>query len=129
MPIKSHFISESAFDASGRPLEPAFYTGFPAYHNLIYKIFQMSQYLESQQPDRESGEEGRGEEGVRRSEVPKFWVKRKTLANIISEEVSEVQVSLTLESEVEGKCSAPTVPRCGVSSGPPGLPPLGSCHH
>lgn len=84
------FISESAFDASGRPLEPAFYTGFPAYHNLIYKIFQMSQYLEAQQLDR--GEKGRVEE-TERSHVPKFWVKRKTLANIISEEVSEVQVS------------------------------------
>lgn len=106
MPVTAHFISESAFDASGRPLEPAFYTGFPAYHNLIYKIFRMSQYLESQQPDKEEerrGKEGRGEEGGRRSEVPKFWVKRKTLANIISEEVSEMQVSLTLE--VEGKSS------------------------
>lgn len=66
----------------------------------------MNQYLESQQPDQEEegrgkeerGKDGREEEGVRRSEVPKFWVKRKTLANIISEEVSEVQVSLTLES-------------------------------
>ena len=33
------FFSEAAFDLAGRPLEPAFYTGFPAYHNLIYVSF------------------------------------------------------------------------------------------
>ena len=101
-------ISESEFDASGRPLEPAFYTGFPAYHNLIYQIYQMEQELDSQQPTAGGGQEGSGVEegsgggegsGVKegsgvRSELHKFWVKRRTLANIIAEEISEQQVSI-----------------------------------
>lgn len=96
---------ESAFDASGRPQEPAFYTGFPAYHNLIYQIYQMEQELDSQQPTAGGGQEGSGVEegsgggegsGVKegsgvRSELHKFWVKRRTLANIIAEEISEQQ--------------------------------------
>ena len=78
--------AESAFDASGRPLESAFYTGFPAYHNLIHEIYQQSQLLDSGSRAGKEGEEGVG------SEPPKFWVKRKTMANIIQEEISEEQV-------------------------------------
>ena len=80
--------AESAFDASGRPLEPAFYTGFPAYHNLIYEIYEQSQLQDS----------GDVEEavdlpvGARNREPPKFWVKRKVMSNIIAEEISEQQV-------------------------------------
>ena len=66
------FRSDLAFDKSGRPLEPAFYTGFPAYHNLVYQIFEMDKQLESQQLkadveiDRSvEGEGGQGEESVK----------------------------------------------------------------
>ena len=80
-------VSELAFDGSGQPLEAAFYTGFPAYHNLIYQIYQMTQRLETQpSQQREEEEEVKG--------PPKFWVKRKTLANILAEEISEFQVCL-----------------------------------
>ena len=82
-------LSESAFDAHGRPLEPAFYSGFPAYHNLIYQIYQMGQRLDSQP----AAVEDRQEVGVATSAPPQVWVKRKTLANIIAEELSDKQVS------------------------------------
>ena len=82
-------LSESAFDAHGRPLEPAFYSGFPAYHNLIYQIYQMGQQLDSQP----AAVEDRQEVGVASSAPPQVWVKRKTLANIIAEELSDKQVS------------------------------------
>ena len=31
-----HFCIVHFFDANGRPLEAGYYTGFPAYHNLVY---------------------------------------------------------------------------------------------
>lgn len=78
--------SESAFDASGRPLEPAFYTGFPAYYNLVYEIYRVSLELESEKRgEREVKEEtGRGRK-------PKLWVKRRVMANILAEEISKQQ--------------------------------------
>jgi small subunit ribosomal protein S9 len=77
---------ESAFDASGRPLEPAFYTGFPAYYNLVYEIYRVSLELESEKRgEREVKEEtGRGRK-------PKLWVKRRVMANILAEEISKQQ--------------------------------------
>ena len=96
-----------AFDESGRPLEPAFYTGFPAYHNLLYQIFEKNKELETQQlrageekeenvvgeGGQRDGEGGHGEEGRRvRNEPPKFWLKKEALANILEEDLPESQV-------------------------------------
>ena len=75
--------SEAASDASGRPLEPGFYTGYPAYHNLIYEVYQKRQQLE--------GEGARGGEGEGEG-AHKFWVKKKVMANILAEEISDKQV-------------------------------------
>jgi small subunit ribosomal protein S9 len=74
---------ESAFDASGRPLEAAFYTGFPAYHNLVYQVYQMTHHLNTLPPEQREDREESG--------PTKFWVKRKVLANILAEEISEFQ--------------------------------------
>ena len=80
-----HHIAESAFDASGRPLEPAFFTGFPAYHNLIYELHQRGGQLDNLGLAIEPGQQ--------QEEKPlKFWVKRKVMANILAEEISELQV-------------------------------------
>ncbi len=123
--IDISFPSESLFDATtGRPLESAFYTGFPAYHNLIYQIFQHNRLLEeaglpgpSQSPGELSQESGRraelpgpdqspgelSQESGKRDEeeggggggaasVPKHWVKRDKLSNILAENISDQQV-------------------------------------
>ena len=31
-----HFYIVHFFDSNGQPLEAGYYTGFPAYHNLVY---------------------------------------------------------------------------------------------
>ncbi len=113
--------SESLFDATtGRPLEPAFYTGFPAYHNLLYQIFERGKQLEEaeqrlraqpnpsvpvQSSAGQGGGEGREEipteDGVERGEggnggrggvIPKHWVKQDKMADILTETISEKQV-------------------------------------
>lgn len=98
----SFFCSESAFDSSGRPLEPAFFTGFPAYHNLIHQIYEMREKLEGQEEPKGRGGHGAAEEeqedsGSKGGEfgseaAPKFWVKKKTMANILAEEITDEQV-------------------------------------
>ena len=93
---------EAVFDASSRPLEPAFYTGSPAYHNLIYKIYQQSKLLEEAWPDvggdkkedeRAGEEEDVPEESSRDQSVPMYWMKKSTLADMLAEEISDKQVS------------------------------------
>ena len=102
MYLFSFLCSESAFDSSGRPLEPAFFTGFPAYHNLIHQIYEMREKLEGQEEPEERGghgelgeekEDGGSEGGEFGSEAaPKFWVKKKSMANILAEEITDEQV-------------------------------------
>ena len=101
MCLFSFLCSESAFDSSGRPLEPAFFTGFPAYHNLIHQIYEMREKLEGQEEPEERGghgelgekEDGGSEGGEFGSEAaPKFWVKKKSMANILAEEITDEQV-------------------------------------
>jgi len=78
----------SAFDSSGRPLEAAFYTGSPAYHNVVYEIYCQHSFLEVAMEK---------EEGWLREEVkaaPTQWVKKASLSNIIAEELSDRQVSI-----------------------------------
>lgn len=81
---------EIAFDSRGCPLEPAFYTGSPGYHNLVYEIYQHSELLEEAEPVAEVGvtqePEGYGQPAAM------YWVKKGTLSNIITEEVSDEQV-------------------------------------
>ena len=95
----------SAFDSAGRPLEAAFYTGSPAYHNLVYEILCQHNLLDAatERKEEERGEEreeeGSGEEREveereeERGEVPMQWVKKETLSNTIAEEISDKQVS------------------------------------
>jgi len=78
----------SAFDSAGRPLEAAFYTGSPAYHNVVYEIYCQHSFLEVAMEK---------EEGWLREEVkavPTQWVKKASLSNIIAEELSDRQVSI-----------------------------------
>lgn len=77
---------EAVFDVqSGRPLEPAFYTGFPAYHNLIYKIFQQSKILEEAelQAAQDAGEpqvsEAEWEVGEDEEGLGAWRIRRKTV--------------------------------------------------
>lgn len=80
--------AESAFDISGRPLEPAFYTGIPSYHNIIYDIYEMRQSLDNQR------EEDIIEVSDKKNEPVKFWVKKKAMANILAAEISDDQVEI-----------------------------------
>lgn len=40
-------VPEALFDKSGRPLDAGFYTGSPAYHSLVYQIFEQGGNLAS----------------------------------------------------------------------------------
>lgn len=87
--MASMYLLVSEFDANGRPLEPAFYTGCPAYHNLIYQIYEKREQLESQQTETDVEVlEGDG------SSSDKVWLKKESLANVIAEEISTEQVWL-----------------------------------
>ena len=59
----------------------------------MYDIYQLSQQLDTQQPVERGEERNKEEVGGGKNEPPKFWVKRKTMANIIAEEITERQVS------------------------------------
>ena len=72
------FSSEAAFDDDGRPVEPGFYTGAPAFHNVLYNIYLHTKALGS----------------VKRSSTsssPPNWLKREAISNIIAEELSPSQ--------------------------------------
>ena len=96
------FFLESQFDSSGRPLEPAFFTGSPAYHNLVYSIYQQQALLEEEKEEEEKEEAkvGGEKEGEDRStagksttaEAPKIWIKKDAMSNVIAEELTDSQV-------------------------------------
>lgn len=83
---------ESAFNAAGRPLEPAFYTGSPAYHNLVYEIFQKTRALEEEGQTTPKVGVASNEENGSKESVHHYWVKKETLANMLAEELSDKQV-------------------------------------
>ena len=70
---------EAAFDDDGRPLDSGFYTGAPAFHNLLYRIYLYQRAL---------GGVTRGEPP---SSPPTNWLGREEISNIIFEELSELQ--------------------------------------
>ena len=96
------FSLATSFDSDGRPLDPGFYTGSPAYHSLIYQIFRYSAEL-SRPPDSLEGSRQplpiRDEE-IREREGPKVWIKKDAMENVIAEELSDQQVSLSFSEQV-----------------------------
>ena len=93
------FFLESQFDSSGRPLEPAFFTGSPAYHNLVYSIYQQQALLEEEEEEEEAkvGGEKEGEDNSTAgksttAEAPKIWIKKDAMSNVIAEELTDSQV-------------------------------------
>lgn len=84
---------EALFDSRGRPLDPGFYTGSPAYHTLVYQIFQHGAGL-SGSPRSEEGVELQSpdtDEEVGKKEVPKVWIKKEAMENVIAEQLSNEQ--------------------------------------
>ena len=73
--------SEAAFDGDGRPLDPGFYTGAPAYHNVLYNVYLHSKAVESV--------------GIRKPSLPPpppvNWLKREVMSNLIAEDLSPLQ--------------------------------------
>lgn len=74
--------SEAAFDGDDRPLDPGFYTGAPAFHNVLYNIYLLTKALESVKPSSPSPSS---------SPPPANWLKREVVSNIIAEELSPSQ--------------------------------------
>ena len=69
---------EVAFDGDGRPLDAGFYTGAPAFHNVLYKV-----YLQLKSLGAVAGE--------RPSTPTTNWLKKEVMSNRIFEELSEFQ--------------------------------------
>ena len=74
--------SEAAFDSDGRPLDPGFYTGAPAFHNVLYKIYLHTKALGS------LNNVGKSTSSLLPSAN---WLKREALSNLIAEELSPAQ--------------------------------------
>ena len=85
----------------------------------MFELHQQAQLLEDPQTVEREEESG----------PPKFWVREKVLANILAEELSELQVCLRLERGV-GQCvfSLFLVPRPGGEAGTACQPPQSHCH-
>lgn len=82
---------EAAFDSDGRPLDPGFYTGAPAFNSVLFNIYLHSKVLQSQT---EMSRHSRLPESVTGEPLPPpaaHWLKREVMSNILAEELSEVQ--------------------------------------
>ena len=88
--------SEAAFDGDGRPLDPGFYTGAPAFHAVLYNIYLHKKVLGSV-----LGESPH-------SSLPSHWLKREVMSNIVAEELSEVQYNEII-SRLSNLSSHPSV--------------------
>ena len=74
------FISEAAFDGDGRPLDASFYTGAPAFHNILYTIYLHRKSVGSMSGDPPPSPPPQG-----------HWMKREVMSNILAEELTQVQ--------------------------------------
>lgn len=104
-------LTAACFDQSGRPLDSGFYTGSPAYHSLLYRIFQQQSIVNNYapSPDEEadkqvncapSPDEAADKQQVNyapspdeAAEAPMTWAKKDKMENILAEELSDNQVS------------------------------------
>jgi len=77
----------SAFDSAGRPLEAAFYTGSPAYHNVIYEIYCQHSFLEVAMEK----EEGWLREEVKTAPIFNLPVTKLRIGGMITVESMQVE--------------------------------------
>ena len=77
---RRQFSPVAAFDDDGRPLDPGFYTGAPAFHNVLYNIYLHTKALETVKCPSPSPPPS-----------PRNWLKREAISNIIAEQLSPSQ--------------------------------------
>ncbi|XP_065906522.1 small ribosomal subunit protein uS9m-like [Dysidea avara] len=85
-------------DADGRPFEAGFFTGFPAYHNLVYEVLEHTRQLDELYTARKSTDKGSDKSGTTSSN-PNLsrWLQHNQMQDLLKEKITEQQYKSIIE--------------------------------